>query len=792
MNRLFVIMPFGQRSVPHLGNSTLDFNRVYSDLIRPAALNAGWDVLRIDELATPGNIGDQYLREIYLADLVLADISVPNGNVYYELGIRQAIASGGTVLLAVSGTVIPFDLANQRVLFYDEDPSKWTVTASQIIGSLQNYKVVDPPNPIRLFLEKIAATASPNLEPASFERELRARIDRARNVDQLVAVCLWLRNVPYLPVGPLLTLADRLAQLKEWKFAVEVLRNAAERDPQDYEIHRKLGWCLQFAGSQFDEESQKEFEEALRLNPEDPETLGMMGGRAKRLGNYSEAEAYYAKGVRVSPNSTYMLVNQAAIAILKDPIHPDSGINLYRKLLLILEAHSAGGADEWSEILTAEAFFAIGDIAQAYQHYLAARSVATSLNSIGSAIRQLRGFAEVGFRPEHADQLIRLLEKPWSQSGVSSVLEEVVPSAPTLPDGSDRWESKGTPVFIHLSDIHFGTVTKDGKTVPMHRFYDGENSQQLVKHLEEEFVRSGSHFSFPGERIQLIVSGDLVYTGSENEYRDALKFLVDTVEALKIHRRHVHIVPGNHDISWNLAKHDTSYRFDPYVALLLNFYGPELVREKYPLIPWPVSFTKRPAAHELISVSHYPDSKLLIIGLNSCIYESEQHHYGFVGVRQLRHVRQLIASVRPSPGTLRVAVLHHHLLPFPESLTERAGEELWIDVSTIRDAGLVEQSLERLGFDLVLHGHKHKPLLRETLVQDPDPSKDQLRRLIVAGAGTASCTELESAVPNHYQVIEVRSSPRVIGTEFLRVEWRVLPVEAGAEWQTAKTWSILG
>ena len=151
-----------------------------------------------------------------------------------------------------------------------------------------------------------------------------------------------------------------------------------------------------------------------------------------------------------------------------------------------------------------------------------------------------------------------------------------------------------------------------------------------------------------------------------------------------------------------------------------------------------------------------------------------------------------MASAEAKPGTVRVALVHHHLLPFPESLTDRPGENVWVDLSTIRDAGFVERSLERLGFDLVLHGHKHKAQLRETLVQDSDPSKDQLRRLIVAGAGTASCTELESNVPNHYEVIEVRSIPRRIGAEFLRVEWRTLPVEAGAEWQTVKIWNLLG
>jgi hypothetical protein len=92
------------------------------------------------------------------------------------------------------------------------------------------------------------------------------------------------------------------------------------------------------------------------------------------------------------------------------------------------------------------------------------------------------------------------------------------------------------------------------------------------------------------------------------------------------------------------------HRFDPYLALLYEFYGVDLVQEKYPLISWPVSLTKRPAAHEIVSVSHHPDSNLLVVGMNSCIYESEQHHYGFVGERQLRHIRELVASVRPTPG----------------------------------------------------------------------------------------------------------------------------------------------
>jgi hypothetical protein len=68
-------MPFGSRQLDR-DVSGHDFDRVYRDLIVPAAQSAGWEVLRIDELPAAGSINDQYLRELYSADLVLADIGM--------------------------------------------------------------------------------------------------------------------------------------------------------------------------------------------------------------------------------------------------------------------------------------------------------------------------------------------------------------------------------------------------------------------------------------------------------------------------------------------------------------------------------------------------------------------------------------------------------------------------------------------------------------------------------------------------------------------------------------------
>src|SRR5664280_3582508 len=121
----------------------------------------------------------------------------------------------------------------------------------------------------------------------------------------------------------------------------------------------------------------------------------------------------------------------------------------------------------------------------------------------------------------------------------------------------------------------------------------------------------------------------------------------------------------------------------------------------------------------------------------------------------------------------------------------------FVDSSTVRDAGLVEQRLEHLGFDLILHGHKHKPQLRETRVRDRldadrDADRDAAKTLIISGAGSVgvSSAYLEQSEGNHYSLIEPLRAARQKGAEFVRVEWRELSYLAGATWSTTKHWRL--
>ena len=63
-------------------------------------------------------IMDDILKSIESADLVLADLSRRNANVFYEVGICHALHKP-VLLLAQSIDDVPFDLRHRRVLLYE-------------------------------------------------------------------------------------------------------------------------------------------------------------------------------------------------------------------------------------------------------------------------------------------------------------------------------------------------------------------------------------------------------------------------------------------------------------------------------------------------------------------------------------------------------------------------------------------------------------------------------------------------------------------------------------------------
>jgi len=117
----FVVMPFGRKQGPD--GRWIDFNSIYQNLIKPAIEEAGLESFRADEEASSGDIITDMFQELLLADMVIADLSIDNANVFYELGIRHAMRRRGVVHIQAGRAYMPFDIITVRTLPYHCDES---------------------------------------------------------------------------------------------------------------------------------------------------------------------------------------------------------------------------------------------------------------------------------------------------------------------------------------------------------------------------------------------------------------------------------------------------------------------------------------------------------------------------------------------------------------------------------------------------------------------------------------------------------------------------------------------
>lgn len=118
----FVVMPIGET-----GSADYEhFGAIYREHISPAIREAGFDPKRADDTHAPGHITAELLQDLIDAPLVLVDVTSLNPNVFYELGVRHAIARGGTVLLCdkVKTPRLPFDVFASRAIFYDSSTAR--------------------------------------------------------------------------------------------------------------------------------------------------------------------------------------------------------------------------------------------------------------------------------------------------------------------------------------------------------------------------------------------------------------------------------------------------------------------------------------------------------------------------------------------------------------------------------------------------------------------------------------------------------------------------------------------
>jgi hypothetical protein len=193
----FVIAPIGAEGSPTRERS----DRVLEYILKPVAEECGYEVvLRADHIGAPGMITDQVIQHVVGDELVIADLTEENPNVFYELALRHAIRRP-LVQIIEKGEAIPFDLANFRTIEVDHRDLRAAALAKEelhrhIQAVEEDPSRVDNPISTSLDLQALRGSGDPiqasvaelNANMASIQREVRAL---AHNVAIFDKMKIW-------------------------------------------------------------------------------------------------------------------------------------------------------------------------------------------------------------------------------------------------------------------------------------------------------------------------------------------------------------------------------------------------------------------------------------------------------------------------------------------------------------------------------------------------------------------------------------------------------------------------
>jgi hypothetical protein len=188
MTSVFIVRPFGKKSVTIKDKDgkdakvEVDFEETDLLLVKAALAKNGLTGQTTGVITQAGNIRLDMFQRLIAYDLVIADISVDNANVFYELGVRHGLRPNGTILIRFkTDSDVPFDLKTDRYIVYDRENPAASVDllASSIKDTISAMRSADrrPDSPVFLLLPELAPP-----DPAKLivvPREFREAVERA-------------------------------------------------------------------------------------------------------------------------------------------------------------------------------------------------------------------------------------------------------------------------------------------------------------------------------------------------------------------------------------------------------------------------------------------------------------------------------------------------------------------------------------------------------------------------------------------------------------------------------------
>jgi tetratricopeptide (TPR) repeat protein len=350
---LFVAMPFGKKTSPD--GHEIDFNRVYLEAIEPAAEAAGLEVIRADKERSGGIIHVPMFERLLLSEVVIADLTIPNPNVFYELGVRHAARPRTTVLIfgqEAGGNQLPFDVYMLRALPYALKDGELTDEAASDLRAGLEQKLRDAINdleakdsPLFQLISKFPGISLPHDVTESF-RDRARQIDRIRDRlsearilkgdegrEAVRAIEDSLGDVRQIPTEVLIDLLLSYRDVKAWDEMIRLYENIPEGPvARAVTVREQYAFALNRRNSAGDRErAVRVLEEIINKEGVSPETCGILGRVYKDMAQDAESQNdqrrasscldaainWYRRGFEADPRDYYPGINAATLLFKK-------------------------------------------------------------------------------------------------------------------------------------------------------------------------------------------------------------------------------------------------------------------------------------------------------------------------------------------------------------------------------------------------------------------------------------------------------------------------------------------
>jgi tetratricopeptide (TPR) repeat protein len=409
-------MPFGKKK--GMDGSIYDFNSIYSQVIKPALEMAGFEPFRADEETASGDILTDMFQELLLADLCIADMSIDNANVFYELGIRHAFRKRGVVHIQAGRAYMPFDVFNVRTIPYHITPEgvpdpafleKDKTAISRVTRDTWASDIDAVHSPIFNLHDGLVEPDRKSLETplaTGFWREYNewkgrlAVAERQKRIGDILLLSEEIRN-PLIKEDAIGEAGMALKNMGRFELALTQYRKGLEVNARNLTFRRDEAFSLNRLGKV--DEAIVKIESLLADTPRDTETIAYLGRiykemwleswkwvEDKELRLRTAFDSYhwllksfqtYLRGYRLDLDEFYPGVNALTLGTIlvhladryEDQTQPDPEIQEVRDLLSELRGSlvfaletktKAENADYWAFISLGELLALTADVTQ--------------------------------------------------------------------------------------------------------------------------------------------------------------------------------------------------------------------------------------------------------------------------------------------------------------------------------------------------------------------------------------------------------------------------------------------